>query len=124
MYHLIQMCCECCVLGLLAQKESHECLLRISVSVSCQSVARVCCEGRQHSPLTLGIQGSSVLNEFYLFLTPAHAGEMLKQDITQQPITFTYSDILDCSLLAYRRVVIDLRQLWSVRIDYIYSNMQ
>lgn len=47
-----QMCCECCVLGLLARRDSGLCELQISVSVSCRSVARACCEGKQHTSFT------------------------------------------------------------------------
>ncbi|KAL6459929.1 hypothetical protein MHYP_G00316880 [Metynnis hypsauchen] len=78
-----QMCCECCVLGLLAQKESHECVLRISVSVSCQSVARACCEGRRHSPLTLGIQVSPQLN----ITAAANRGHTGSTDLCAEGVT-------------------------------------
>ncbi|XP_066523169.1 fibulin-1-like [Hoplias malabaricus] len=55
----VQMCCECCVLGLLAQRGSPDCGLQISVSVSCRSVAQACCQGKHHKLLT---QVTTLLN--------------------------------------------------------------
>ncbi|KAK2832382.1 hypothetical protein Q7C36_015844 [Tachysurus vachellii] len=54
-----KMCCECCVLGLLAQKENYTCELHISVTVHCRNVARACCVEKQRG---LTLQVSPLLN--------------------------------------------------------------
>ncbi|XP_034169275.2 fibulin-1 [Pangasianodon hypophthalmus] len=42
------MCCECCVLGLLAQRDNRTCELQIPVTVHCRNVARACCMEKEH----------------------------------------------------------------------------
>ncbi|KAI4887833.1 hypothetical protein NFI96_026522 [Prochilodus magdalenae] len=77
-----QMCCECCVLGLLAQRNS-QCVLQLSVSMSCRSVVQACCEGRQHSSLTLTIQASSLQNN----TATANRGRTRSSDLCAEGVT-------------------------------------
>ncbi|KAI5617817.1 fibulin-1 precursor [Silurus asotus] len=44
-----KMCCECCLLGLLTQRENHSCELQIPITVHCRNVARACCMEKKQS---------------------------------------------------------------------------
>ncbi|XP_007237156.4 fibulin-1 [Astyanax mexicanus] len=73
-----QMCCECCTLGLLSRRDSGLCELQISVSVSCRSVARACCEGKQHTSLT---------KETQVFPAPGNKDSTRRTDLCAEGVT-------------------------------------
>ncbi|KAK1790529.1 hypothetical protein P4O66_014411 [Electrophorus voltai] len=47
---LAQMCCECCELGMLMQKEARDCELPIALSTPCWATARACCQDGHRGP--------------------------------------------------------------------------
>ncbi|XP_035384035.1 fibulin-1 [Electrophorus electricus] len=57
-----KMCCECCELGMLMQKEAHDCELPIALSTPCWATARACCQDGRRGPALLQLFLSVSLN--------------------------------------------------------------